>query len=334
MSEWKTPWEQQKKKGAIRPLIIFAAGALLIGVPGCMIAQPTLKKNAPATVDVEPARLKEHVIMLSQTLHPRDYTHPDNLNRCADYISDAFAAAGAHPEPQRFNVDGETYQNIIGRFGKGLGSKIIIGAHYDSCDNTPGADDNASGIAGLLELARLFQQNPPKREIELVAYTLEEPPFFGTQNMGSAFHARQIAESGQLVSGVVVLEMIGTFSDERGSQSYPSILLRLFYPGRGNFIGVVGPWDQGNWIKQMKIGMKGTTDLPVYSIRAPSAIPGTDFSDHRNYWPYNINALMITDTAFFRNHSYHAQSDTADRLDYNRMADVVVAVFEATQKLP
>lgn len=334
MKEWQNPWEQQKKKGFIRPLVILIVGTFLIGGLGLFMTQPTREQNSPSSVTVSPVRLKEHVVMLSETLHPRDYTHLKNLNRCTEYIKDTFAEAGAAPESQRFEVNGSTYQNIIGRFGVGKGAKLIIGAHYDSCGNTPGADDNASGVAGLIELARLFQKHPPEREIEMVAYSLEEPPFFGTQNMGSAFHARSIADSGQKISGVIVLEMIGFFSNERGSQRFPNFMLRFFYPSRGNFIGVVGPGNQGDWIKQMKIGMRGTTDLPVHSIRAPSIIPGSDYSDHRNYWPYGINALMITDTAFLRNRAYHSEHDTADRLDYERMSKVVIAVFEAVQTLP
>ena len=118
------------------------------------------------------------------------------------------------------------------------------------------------------------------------------------------------------------------FKDEWGSQSYPTLLLRLMYPSRANFIAVASRWDQGHWIKRVKAGMKGTTDLPVYSIRAPSVIPGIDFSDHLNYWPYGVNALMITDTAFYRNKAYHSSGDTPDRLDYSRLGKVVVAVFE------
>lgn len=334
MEEWKNPREEQKQKGWILPSAILITGLVLAGMAGCMIAQPTFRDSAPSAVSVNPGRLREHVVMLSKTLYPRDYTHLENLDRCADYILNAFTGAGAEPDIQPFEVNSKTYRNIIGRFAVGKGSKIIIGAHYDAFGSSQGADDNASGVAGLIELAHLFGKYTPNQEIELVAYSLEEPPFFRSQRMGSAFHAKQIAESGQKISGVIVLEMIGFFSDERGSQSYPSILLHLFYPKRGNFIGVVGRLDQGDWIKQIKIGMKGTTDLPVYSIRAPADIPGIDFSDHRNYWPYDINALMISDTAFYRNRAYHTEHDTADRLDYEKMSKVVTAVFEAVQALP
>jgi hypothetical protein len=318
-------------------LILSAARILgllvvIVEMIGCFIAQPTFRKNHPSTVSVDAARLKVHVSTLSRTFHPRDWEHPANLSKCADYIATQFANTGAAVESQEFKVQGKRYRNVIGRFGVGKGSKVVVGAHYDTCGDTPGADDNASGIAALIELAYLTGASAPQREVELVAYVLEEPPFFRTSHMGSAIHAESIAGEKSNITGVIVLEMVGCFNDEKGSQSYPSLLLRAFYPRRGNFIAVAGRWDQGDWIKAVKVGMLGSTDLPVYSIRAPSALPGIDFSDHFNYWPYGIKAVMVTDTSFYRNKAYHASEDTSDRLDYDRMSKVVVAVFEALRK--
>jgi Zn-dependent M28 family amino/carboxypeptidase len=267
--------------------------------------------------------------MLSQTLHPRNYEHVANLDKCANYIAEHFVIAGAAVDTQVFDVEGRRYQNVIGRFGAGNGAKVVIGAHYDTYGETPGADDNASGVAALIELAYLLGRDAPRREVELVAYVLEEPPFFGGQSMGSAIHAKSIAGDKANITGVIVLEMVGCFRDELGSQSYPSVLMRAFYPNRGNFVAVVGRWDQGDWVKSVKIAMQGATDLPVYSIRAPTAIPGIDFSDHLNYWPYGFKAVMITDTSFYRNKAYHTSADTPEHLDYDRMSKVVVAVFEA-----
>jgi hypothetical protein len=320
-----------------RKLILSAARILgllvvIVEMIGCFIAQPTFRKNHPSTVSVDAARLKVHVSTLSRTFHPRDWEHPANLSKCADYIATQFANTGAAVESQEFKVQGKRYRNVIGRFGVGKGSKVVVGAHYDTCGDTPGADDNASGIAALIELAYLTGASAPQREVELVAYVLEEPPFFRTSHMGSAIHAESIAGEKSNITGVIVLEMVGCFNDEKGSQSYPSLLLRAFYPRRGNFIAVAGRWDQGDWIKAVKVGMLGSTDLPVYSIRAPSALPGIDFSDHFNYWPYGIKAVMVTDTSFYRNKAYHASEDTSDRLDYDRMSKVVVAVFEALRK--
>jgi Zn-dependent M28 family amino/carboxypeptidase len=310
-------------------LWILALPALLVLAAWCLIAQPTLRENRRSPVAVDDQRLRAHVGMLSRALHPRDSQHPENLERCADFIGAQFSAAGLAMESQWFDVHGTPYRNVIGRFGAGKGSKVVVGAHYDAFGDTPGADDNASGVAALIELAYLLGKQAPDREIELVAYVLEEPPFFRTPSMGSAIHAKRLAAEKASLAGVIVLETIGYFREDWGSQSYPSALFRLFYPSRGNFVAVVGRSDQGGWIKTVKAGMKGATDLPVYSVRAPSSIPGIDFSDHASYWPYSIDAVMITDTAFYRNRAYHAAGDTPDTLDYARLSKVVVAVHEA-----
>jgi hypothetical protein len=315
---------------AVRVVLMFA----VILVTGCyLISQPTMRSNQLSSKTANANALRGHVEELSETFHPRDWENPANLDRCAEYIAGHLRQAGAAVEFQDFKVEGNTYRNVIGRFGVGKKRKIILGAHYDSCGEKPGADDNASGVAGLLELARMIGNDPPDAEIELVAYTLEEPPFFGGPQMGSAIHAKSVAAEKERIAGVIVLEMIGYFSDEPGSQSYPVAALKLFYPDRGNFITVVSRFDQGNWIKKLKNSMKGATKLPVYSFRGPESLPGVDFSDHRNYWPHGIPAAMITNTAFYRNKAYHTAGDTADRLDYDRMAMVVTGVHEAVRDL-
>lgn len=298
-----------------------------------MIAQPSTRSNTASAKTADSERLRAHVMALSETFHPRDFQHPDNLNRSADYIAEHFKKAGAEVEMQEFVFENVTYKNVIGRFGVGEAKKIIIGAHYDSCGHTPGADDNASGVAGLLELALLIGAKQPDAEVELVAYTLEEPPFFGGPDMGSVVHAKSVAAEKKRIVGVIVLEMIGYFSDEPGSQSYPLPLMNTYYPDRGDFITVVSRWNESEWIADLKAGMQGATDLPVYSFRGPMWVAGVDYSDHRNYWPHDIPAAMVTNTAFYRNTTYHTEHDTADRLDYKRMGKVVVAVYEAMSDL-
>ena len=308
---------------------VLGTVAVVIFAAWIVVAQPSCRGNHGSGVTADPVTLRKHVETLSQRLSPRDWQHRDNLDRCADYVAQHFRQAGATVEFQPFTVYGKPYRNVIGRFGVGKGSRVVVGAHYDTFGEGPGADDNASGIAVLIELAYLVGRSSPGSEVEVVAYVLEEPPFFRTEFMGSAIHAKSLSERKATVRGIVVLEMVGCFRDEWGSQSYPSLLLRLMYPSRANFIAIASRLDQGDWIKRVKAGMKGATDLPVYSIRAPSVIPGIDFSDHVNYWPYGFPALMVTDTAFYRNRVYHTAEDTADRLDYIRMAKVVVALFEA-----
>jgi len=317
-----------KKKLMKSTARVLGTVAAVIFAAWFVVAQPSCRGNHASGVATDPAKLREHVETLSQRLCPRDWQHRDNLDKCADYIAEHFVQAGATVEFQTLTAGGKRYRNVIGRFNAGKRSRLVVGAHYDACGEVPGADDNASGIAALIELAYLLGRNAPTNAVDLVAYVLEEPPFFRTECMGSAVHAKSIAGEKASVRGVIVLEMVGCFKDEWGSQAYPTLLLRLMYPSRANFIAVASRWDQGDWIKRVKAGMKGTTDLPVYSIRAPSAIPGIDFSDHLNYWPYGFKALMITDTAFYRNKAYHSSGDTPERLDYSRLGKVVVAVFE------
>jgi len=315
-------------------MLIWGIAGLFAGIGAAWfyVTTPTRRNNERSNLRVDESRLQAHVAMLSRQLIPRSHEDTGNLDRCAEYISGHFVQAGASVEFQRFSADGRQYANVIGRFGSGKKRQIVVGAHYDAALGTPGADDNASGIAGLIELAYLIRDNSPDAGIELVAYTLEEPPFYDTEHMGSAVHAASIAHRKD-IEGVIVLEMIGYFDDAPGSQDYPFSLLKLFYPDTGNFVALVGKLGQGAFMRRVKNSMRGTTDLPVCSINAPSCITGIDFSDHRSYWPHGFDAVMVTDTAFYRNKSYHEPDDLAERLDYQRMAQVVVGVFEALRKV-
>ena len=273
--------------------------------------------------------LESHVRMLSETFRPRDYKHPKNLNLIGDYLQSQFKASGGRVSEQAYKVDGVIFKNIIAKFGLENGPRIIVGAHYDAFGDFPGADDNASGIAGLIELSKLLGQSPLNAPVELVAYTLEEPPFFRTENMGSARHARDLKTLGIPVKAMICLEMIGYFSDERNSQYFPVPEMSSIYPTIGNFITVVGDLESKRLLHQIQSSMEAATSLPVESICAPRSIPGIDFSDHHPYWDAGFPAIMITDTANYRNLAYHSQEDTADRLDYFRMAQVVMGIHAA-----
>jgi len=313
-----------------RSVLIFL---LLISAIGYAITQPTWQHNSLSKAKVDPDQLKAHVFMLSTNFYPRSCFDRGNLDKCAAYIQNEFESAGAVVTNQTYLANGRSYQNIIARFPGTNPERIVIGAHYDTCDDTPGADDNASGIAGLLDLARLLRNIETHRTIELVAYCTEEPPFFGTEDMGSAHHAKSLHEQNVHVKAMLALEMIGYFSDAKASQSYPAAIFRLFYPSKGNFIAIIGNTKQRELVKAVKVSMRGTTALPIHSVSVPHFVSGIDFSDHRNYWRYGFPAVMITDTAFLRNKQYHKLGDTPDRLDYSRMADVVTAVFETIKKL-
>jgi Zn-dependent M28 family amino/carboxypeptidase len=313
--------------------IIFILLVLPIFATWVLIAQPTITKSAPSDLTIDSDRLKAHVVKLSKEYFPRSYKNIENLDRCAEYIRTHFQKAGANIFIQEFTVRGKRYQNVIGYFGNKGGERIVVGAHYDAFINTPGADDNASGVSGLIELAYLLGKEKIKAGIELVAYSLEEPPFFATEDMGSARHARLIHDQKVKVKCMIALEMIGYFSSEPGSQLYPMPVLKLFYPNKGNAIAIVGRLDQRKIVRKIKRLMKGAADLPVYSVNAPLMVTGIDYSDHSSYWRYGYDAVMITDTAFYRNLEYHTPNDTADRLNYELMAKAVIQVFEAVKGL-
>lgn len=296
-----------------------------------IVAQPQWGKQEPSRFQVDPKVLEHHVRTLSVDFHPRNYGQKANLQRTADYISRHLTAAGAQVSVQTVHSWAGDYQNIIGTFGAGRGSRYIIGAHYDSCDSTPGADDNASGVAGMLELARLIGRYGTEREIRLVAWVLEEPPFFSGPDMGSNQHAESLREQKLEVDAAISIEMIGYYSDEWGSQSYAvPWLMELLYSPRGNFVALVGRNEDRDLLARLKRGMQGRTPLPVYSLAAPINVAGIDLSDHASYWRQGYPAVMLTDTAFMRNTEYHA-NDTWDRLDYRRMSQVVVALYEAVR---
>ncbi len=327
----------------LKSLLRYFAYLLLALVAGLAVlwafmAQPLVSPIASQPPAVDEAALKAHVKKLSVDFYPRNFESLANLNLAAAYIEAQFRRSGAVVTVQQYEVAGRTYRNVIASFGPETGPLLVIGAHYDSVganyessEATPGADDNASGVAGLIELARLLGKNPPQRGVELVAYTLEEPPFFRTADMGSARHARMLRQQGREVELMVSLEMIGYFSDAPNSQDYPLPGLSLFYPDHGNFIALVGDFGDFGKMRRTKALMLGASRLPVLSINAPPQLPGIDFSDHMNYWAEGYPALMVTDTAFERNRKYHQLGDTWDRLDYARMAMVVQGVYSMTQ---
>ena len=229
---------------------------------------------------------------------------------------------------QPYQVNGQTFQNVISTYGPDGAPILVVGAHYDTYGNLPGADDNASGVAGLLELNRLLasfvERNVLNKQIILVAYTLEEPPIYATNKMGSVIHAESL--KGKDVALMISLEMIGYFDDQVNSQDYPIGALGLLYPDEGNFVAVADQMFSSSGVALKKtINQQGL--ISAYSINAPAAIPGIDFSDHRSYWAVNIPAVMITDTSFYRNPNYHTANDTFETLDYLKMSYVVNGVL-------
>lgn len=289
-------------------------------------------KGSPPVVSsrADPARLREHLTFLTTTPQPRNYQHVAVLDSVAAYLGRHLRQAGARVEEQPYQADGRTYRNVIGSFGPVEGPRIVIGAHYDVCGNQPGADDNGSGVAALLELARLLgQQGKLPGRIDLVAYSTEEPPYFRTPQMGSYVHAKSLHDAGVAVRGMVSLEMLGYYDERKNSQRYPVGALKAVYGSRGNYITCVRKFGDGAFANQFSRRFEDAAHLPVKHFKGPAALPGVDFSDHLNYWAFNFPAVMITDTSFYRNANYHEPTDTIETLDFGRIARVVDGVLAA-----
>lgn len=301
---------------------------VLTGLTGIIIP-PSIAAAAEANrMSVSTDNLYRHVKFLTSIAGYRHYANMAGLRRCVDYIRGELDIANGRIALQDFQVEGKTYQNIIGSLGPADGPRIIVGAHYDVCGPQPGADDNASAVAGLLEIARLMSANADRLtcRLDLVAYCLEEPPFFGTSLMGSYAHAQSLQKQKATVKEMLCLEMIGFFSEHENSQSFPMPFMRWFYPTRANFIAVVSNLRNWRLVRQVQRDMQMGAEIEVCKLSAPAMVPGVGLSDHSSYWKFGFPAVMITDTAFYRNPNYHHSSDTIETLDFKKMSQVVHAI--------
>ena len=325
-------------------MIWVAAAAAVVAALGVatwfVLTQPVLARPGSATAAGDACRgarpcalaLEEHVRALV-AFAPRSFDYPENLDRAAAYVRGELGHAGGVISEQTFVVDGDTYRNVCVALGPDTPERIVVGAHYDAVEEAPGADDNASGVAALIALSGLLGKETLRHRVELVAYSLEEPPNFATAAMGSAAHAHRLKASGARVIGMLCIESIGYFRDEPGSQRFPIPFLGAWYPGRGDFIAVVSRVQDMRLVRTVKRAMLSATALPVHSLNGPQAIPGVAFSDHRSYWDCGYSAVMITDTARYRNPHYHTDTDLPMTLDYRRMALVVAGLRAAVLSL-
>lgn len=277
--------------------------------------------------------LKKTVYYLAGEIGSRGYLQHDALKKTADYIKSEFAEYGYSIAVQPYDYKGRTYENIsVEKKGTLLPEKIIvIGAHYDTVTGTPGADDNASGIAGLLELARLLADIRLDKTLQFVAFALEEPPLFRSRFMGSYVYAAGLKHQDKDIEGMICLEMIGYFADKPGSQVFPLPFFRWIYPDQGNFITLVSNIGSKGFLNRIESGFKKGTGLPVETLSTISIVPGVDFSDHRSFWKFGYDAVMVTDTSFYRNPQYHGPGDVPQILDYERMTEVVLGLKSAIE---
>jgi Zn-dependent M28 family amino/carboxypeptidase len=269
--------------------------------------------------------LRKHVSILAGTIGDRNTIHYKALQDASQYIEDFIKAQGYKVDSQEFVAGGRKVRNLVAEFNGGAGASseiVVVGAHYDTVPECPGADDNASGVAALLELARLLKTTHPASTLRLVAFVNEEPPYFQTADMGSWVYAKQLRQRHENIVAAVSLETIGMYTDTPGSQHYPQGF-SLLYPSTGNFIGFVGNFSSRRLVREMVRSFRQTTAFPSEGTAAPEWIGGVGWSDHWSFWQEGYPAVMITDTAPFRNKNYHLPSDTRNTLEYDRMARVV-----------
>jgi len=279
--------------------------------------------------------LRQIVDKLANQIGERNIWHPKQLEQAAEYIQNAFKKQGYQVNIQAYRSGGKTVKNIEAILPGRTQTKqiIVIGAHYDSIRGSPGADDNASGIAALLEIARLLQHERLEHTVRFVAFVNEEPPFFkNKQQMGSYQYARQARNKGENIVGMISLESLGYYSDKKNSQRYP-MLFNLFYPNRADFIGFVGNFNSRDLVRNVIRSFRHHAKFPSEGIVAPSLITGVDWSDHWSFWKHGYKAMMVTDTALFRYPYYHTDKDRSDNLDYSRLARVVSGLTTAIVNL-
>jgi hypothetical protein len=270
------------------------------------------------------SRLESDVKFMSQTIGERNLSKPGTLETSVQYLQDRLQGMGYKVTAQRYSVYGQDVNNlevIVPGIG-GDAETIVVGAHYDSAQGTAGANDNATGTAAVLELARQFHNIKSRKTIQFVFFVNEEPPFFKTETMGSLIYAQELRRRHVPVCAMIAVETIGFYSDRVGSQKYPP-LVGLFYPRQGNFIGFVGDLDSRDLVRHAIREFREYSKFPSEGIAAPPDIPGVDWSDHWSFWQENYPAIMITDTAVFRYPYYHTSQDTVGQIDFDKMSRVV-----------
>lgn len=283
-------------------------------------------------------RLHDHVHRLAGLIGPRHFGVPSALEATIAYITREFADAGYDVTRQEYPADEHTGINLIVEIpGSHRADEIIVvGAHYDTVTTTPGADDNASAVAALLECARMLRNSRPRRTIRFVAFACEEPPHFYTETMGSQVYARACRARNDHIIGMLCLEMLGYYSTEPGSQRVPAELprwLRPFLPRRGDFLAAVGNLRSWRLCWTFRRGFKRAIRFPLFSIALPELVTPIRLSDNSSFWDVGYRALMLTDTSFLRNPHYHEPTDTPETLDYERLTSATIGIAGAITHL-
>jgi Zn-dependent M28 family amino/carboxypeptidase len=298
----------------------------------------SVSKAAPLSPDESALReeLRADVQKLAGEIGERNMWHYAQLNAAADFVEDSLLRAGLRPRRDSYEMGGQACHNIEAEIRGNRPEIILIGAHYDSVLGSPGANDNGSGVAATLALARRFAGKQPEHTLRFVAFVNEEPPYFFSGEMGSQIYASRCKARGDKIVAMISLETIGYFSDSPDSQVYPSRFLGAFYPKVGNFIGFVSNLQSRMLLRRVIALFRQHASIPSEGATLPSFVPGVSWSDQRSFWQNGYPGIMVTDTAPFRYPYYHSVNDTPDKLDYDRFALVVSGmekVIEGLDKL-
>jgi hypothetical protein len=312
--------------------VATAGACFVVRMPGNSFSGPP----PPLTPEEQELRrrLATHVRVLAGDIGERNLWRADALEAAARYVGDRFRDFGYPVHAQPFEVEGRTVRNLEAPLpGTSLGAEIVVvGAHYDTVQGSPGADDNASGIAAVLEIARLLASTNFARTVRFVAFVNEESPFFQSDRMGSRIYARQARSRGERIAAMISVESVGFYSDEAGSQRYP-FPFGLVYPRSANFIGFVADPSSRTLLRRAIASFRAHATIPSEGAAPPASVPGVGWSDHWSFWQEGYEAIMVTDTALYRNPYYHMPGDTPDTLDGERMTRVVSALARVVGEL-
>jgi hypothetical protein len=315
-------------------LLVLVAAAVwwMTAMPGRSHAAP-LAPLSEAEVEIR-RRLEGHVRVLAGEIGERNVWRPAQLAAAGRYLEEQLAGSGHSVVREDFTAGGVAVRNlVVERRGSSRPDEIVVvGAHYDSVMGSPGANDNATGVAALLEIARGLGQAPPGRTVRCAFFVNEEPPFYLTEEMGSLVHARRARQRGERVVAMLSLETIGYYTDGKRSQHYP-FPLGVFYPGTGNFVGFVGNLGSREVVRRAVASFRRHAAFPSEGVAAPGGIPGIGWSDHWSFWQQGFPGVMVTDTALFRYGPYHTSEDTPDQVGYDRLSLVVAGLGRVVDDL-
>jgi Peptidase family M28 len=315
--------------------IAVAAVLALLWWFGIRMPGKNISKTEPLSPDEIALRKELHadVQKLAGEIGERNMWHYPQLNAAADFIENSFSRAGLHPRRDSYELRGQACHNIEVEIPGARPEILLIGAHYDSVLGSPGANDNGSGVAAALALARRFANRKTQHTMRFVAFVNEEPPYFLSGEMGSLIYAGRCKARGDKIAAMISLETIGYFSDAPHSQTYPSPGLGIFYPKVGNFIGFVSNVHSRTLLRRAIDLFRKHAKIPSEGAALPAFIPGVSWSDQWSFWRNGYPAIMVTDTAPFRYPYYHSASDTPDKLDYDRFSLVVSGMEKVIEDL-